>query len=57
MSKKEINFYAFASLFKSLGCENALYLDGFVSRAYFPEENWIQKDGDFGVIIGITKEK
>ncbi|PIF47406.1 uncharacterized protein YigE (DUF2233 family) [Chryseobacterium sp. 52] len=57
MSKKKINFYNFASLFKSLGCKNALYLDGFVSRAYFPEENWIQEDGDFGVMIGVTSEK
>ncbi|MCJ8152143.1 phosphodiester glycosidase family protein [Chryseobacterium sp. SSA4.19] len=57
MSKKEINLYSLASLFKSLECENALYLDGFVSRTYFPKGNWIQKDGDFGVIIGIIKEK
>lgn len=57
MSKKEINFYHFALLFKNLGCENALYLDGFVSRAYFPQEKWIQEDGDFGVIIGITAKK
>lgn len=57
MSKKKINFYNFALLFKNLGCKNALYLDGFVSRTYFPEENWIQEDGNFGVIIGITKEK
>lgn len=57
MSKKKINFYDFASFFKSLGCKNALYLDGFVSRAYFPEENWIQEDGDFGVMIGITTAK
>lgn len=57
MSKKEINFYDFASYFKTLGCKNALYLDGFVSRTYLPEENWIQTDGNFGVIIGITKNK
>lgn len=57
MSKKEINFYNFALQFKHLGCENALYLDGFVSRAYFPEENWIQKDGNFGVMISVTTEK
>ncbi|NJM78540.1 MAG: hypothetical protein HC854_00905 [Flavobacterium sp.] len=57
MSKKEINFYDFASFFKALGCKNALYLDGFVSRTYLPEENWIQTDGNFGVIIGITKNK
>jgi uncharacterized protein YigE (DUF2233 family) len=57
MSKKEINFYNFASFFKEKGCENALYLDGFVSRMYCPSQNWIQTDGDFGVIIAVTKNK
>ncbi|VXB11490.1 conserved exported hypothetical protein [Flavobacterium sp. 9AF] len=57
MSKKEINLYDFASYFKQLGCKNALYLDGFVSRTYYPKENWIQTDGNFGVIIGVTKNK
>ncbi|MBK6835814.1 MAG: phosphodiester glycosidase family protein [Bacteroidetes bacterium] len=55
MSKKEINFYDFADYFKKLGCKNALYLDGFVSRTYLPEKNWVQTDGDFGVIIGVSK--
>lgn len=54
MSKKEVNFYNFALLFKELGCKNALYLDGFVSRTYLPEKNWVQEDGDFGVMIGVT---
>lgn len=57
LSKKEINFYDFASYFKSLGCKNALYLDGFVSRAYIPSQNWIQTDGDFGALFAITKSK
>lgn len=57
MSKKEVNFYNFASIFKELGCTKALYLDGFVSRAYYPEKKWIQKDGDFGVMIGVTESK
>lgn len=57
MSKKEINFYDFASYFKSKGCRNALYLDGFVSRAYLPEQNWMQTDGNFGVMIAVTEEK
>jgi uncharacterized protein YigE (DUF2233 family) len=56
MSKKEINFYEFASYFKKLGCLNALYLDGLVSRMYLPQQNWIQTDGNFGVIIGIIKD-
>lgn len=55
LSKKEINFYDFANYFKSLGCENALYLDGFVSRAYVPSEKWIQTDGNFGVLFSVTK--
>jgi uncharacterized protein YigE (DUF2233 family) len=55
MSKSEINFYDFASYFKKLGCKHALYLDGFVSRTFLPEKNWIQTDGNFGVIIGVTK--
>lgn len=57
MSKKEINFYDFAEYFKNLGCKNALYLDGLVSRTYLPEQNWTQTDGNFGVIIGVTTDK
>ena len=57
MSKKEINFYDFAKFFQSLGCKNALYLDGFVSRTYLPEKKWIQTDGIFGVMIGVTNKK
>lgn len=55
MSKTGINFYDLALYFKSMGCTNALYLDGFVSRTYLPEKNWIQTDGNFGVMIGVTK--
>ena len=54
MSKQKINFYDFANYFKNLGCKNALYLDGFVSRTYFPDGDWKQTDGDFGVMIGVT---
>lgn len=57
MSKKEVNFYNFALLFKELDCKSALYLDGFVSRTYFPEKNWIQEDGNFGVMIGVTESQ
>jgi len=57
MSKKEINFYDFANYFKSLGCKNALYLDGLVSRTYLPEKEWTQTDGNFGVVIGVTIPK
>lgn len=57
LSKKEINFYDFANYFKSLGCKNALYLDGFVSRAYAPSENWIQTDGNFGALFAVIEKK
>lgn len=57
MSKKEVNFYNFASVFKESGCKTALYLDGFVSRTYCPDKKWVQKDGNFGVMIGVTKSK
>lgn len=56
LSKKEINFYDFANYFKSLGCKNALYLDGFVSRAYMPSESWIQTDGNFGAIFAVMSK-
>lgn len=54
MSKNAINFYDFAMYFKNLGCKHALYFDGFVSRTYLPEKNWVQVDGNFGVMIGVT---
>jgi uncharacterized protein YigE (DUF2233 family) len=55
MSKKIINFYDFASYFKENGCENALYLDGYVSRTYLSEKDWEQNGNDFGVIIAVIK--
>jgi len=55
VSKNLVNFYDFAQFFADLGCKNALYLDGFVSRAYVPDQNWTQLDGDFGVMIGVTE--
>ena len=54
LSKQPISFYDFAAYFKEMGCTDALYLDGFVSRAYLPAKQWEQKDGDLGVIIGVS---
>ncbi|AXG70152.1 phosphodiester glycosidase [Kordia sp. SMS9] len=53
MSKEKINFYDFATFFKENSCQNALYLDGFVSRTYLPTKNYPQMDGNFGVLIGV----
>lgn len=57
ISRSPVNFYSFAEYFKSAGCRNALYLDGFVSRMYLPEKSIAQTDGDFGVIIAIAEDK
>lgn len=57
MSTTKISFYDFAEYFQKAGCQQALYLDGYVSRTYAPAAGWPQQDGDFGVIIGITDPK
>ncbi|WP_261990036.1 phosphodiester glycosidase family protein [Hymenobacter puniceus] len=54
LSKRPVNFHEFAQFFLQQGCRTALYLDGFVSRAYVPMQGWAQTDGDFGVIVGVT---
>lgn len=56
ISRQEINFHDFASYFLRHGCANALFLDGFVSRAYMPSKGWVQTDGEFGVMIGVTRK-
>ena len=56
ISQKEVNLFDFAMLFKEkLNCKNALYLDGFVSRAYIPKLDRKNLDGNFGVMIGVFK--
>jgi uncharacterized protein YigE (DUF2233 family) len=55
MSKREVSFYAFAAYFRRHGCRQALYLDGYVSRTYAPAQHWRQTDGDFGVLVGVTR--
>jgi uncharacterized protein YigE (DUF2233 family) len=55
LSKVPVSLYDFAACFKQKGCTDALYLDGFVSRAYLPAQGWVQTDGNFGVMIGVTE--
>jgi uncharacterized protein YigE (DUF2233 family) len=50
-----VNLYDFAAFFKKQGCKNALYLDGFVSRVYYPEQGLTDKGGAFGVMIGVVQ--
>jgi len=56
ISNEVVNLYDFAMLFKEeLNCKNALYLDGFVSRAYIPKLEREELTGYFGVMIAIEK--
>ncbi len=55
ISKAEITLYDFATYFKQMGCVNALYLDGFVSKMYLPSKDRNDLGGGFGVIIGQIK--
>ncbi|MBL7950974.1 MAG: phosphodiester glycosidase family protein [Flavobacteriales bacterium] len=54
ISREPINFHDFATWFKAQGCDDALYLDGFVSKAYMPEAGLQQMDGQLGVLIAVT---
>lgn len=54
MSTYPVSFYAFAKHFKDKGCSQALYFDGFVSRSYCPQLNYIQQDGNFGVMVAVV---
>jgi uncharacterized protein YigE (DUF2233 family) len=55
MSKREVNFYDFSGFILEQGCRNALYLDGFISQIYLPENNFTQQKYDFGVIIAVAE--
>lgn len=56
ISKDPINLFDFATFFLDMGCKNALYLDGSVSKMYLPSKNKMDLDGDFGVMIGVTEK-
>ncbi|MEO1415218.1 MAG: phosphodiester glycosidase family protein [Bacteroidota bacterium] len=59
ISDRRVNFYEFASFFKSLGCTTALYLDGTVSRMYIPMlskyQDYLESDR-LGPVIYIIQE-
>lgn len=57
ISNQQVNFYEFASLFRDyLGCKNALYLDGAISRMYLPQIGRTQLGGNFGPMIALTEK-
>ena len=56
LSSKPVNFWDFARLFRDvLGCKNALYLDGAISKFYLPSKKEFAGGGEFGVLIGVTE--
>ncbi|MEL6627942.1 MAG: phosphodiester glycosidase family protein [Bacteroidota bacterium] len=59
ISDRKVNFYEFASFFKSVGCTTALYLDGTVSRMYVPMlspyQDYLESDR-LGPILYIIQE-
>ena len=57
ISNQEVTFYEFASFFKKLGCQNALYLDGHISQMYLPSLKRYDDGGNFGVMIGVSEKR
>lgn len=55
ISKEPVNFHDFAAFFLAQGCVDALYLDGFVSKAYMPAQSLRQLDGQLGPLISVVK--
>ena len=55
MTREPMNFYAFARFFQDQGCQNALYLDGVISRAYMPTEGLQQMGGALGPLIAVME--
>lgn len=58
ISNKSItNFHDFGTIFKDLfGCENALFLDGVISKMYLKKNSPLTLDGNFGPIISVTEK-
>lgn len=57
ISKNEVNFHDFATLFKDIfGCRDALFLDGAISMMYLKDLNPNELGGNFGPIISITQK-
>ncbi len=61
LSEDKTNFYDFSFIFQSLGADNALYLDGFVSRLFFKETPDSKSTPDntqtLGPIISVSSKK
>lgn len=56
ISDRPVTFMEFALLFRdTLGCPNALFLDGSLSRLYAPSIDRLQAGGPFGPMIAVVE--
>lgn len=55
ISRAPVTFYAFARMFRDrLGCRDALYLDGAISRMYLPKWAPDDADGDVAAMFAVS---
>lgn len=55
ISRDEVDFHTIATLYRDvLGCEDALFLDGAISRMYVPALRRLDTDGDFAGILSVS---
>ena len=51
-----MTFHELASLYHdTLGCPNALYLDGEISKFYGPSFGWSDSSGEFAGLLAIVE--
>ncbi|MEM6263130.1 MAG: phosphodiester glycosidase family protein [Bacteroidota bacterium] len=58
ISEQKVNFYEFSEFLAQLGCVQALYLDGYVSRMYLPATNRVadlETSGHLGPILYVVE--
>lgn len=56
ISEAPVTFMELADLFRiEYGCQNALYLDGAISKFWLPALGQTDPSGDFGVLVSVTR--
>ena len=57
ITRERSNFFDFASFFQDyFNCQNALFLDGTISKMYLKDRESIDKGGAFGPVISISEK-
>jgi uncharacterized protein YigE (DUF2233 family) len=57
ISNAPVTLYEFALLFRDyLKCDNALYLDGVISKMYVHKLNRIETQGNFAALFGVITQ-